>query len=72
MFVGQVFAGDRVFPELVDTAAIYSMSGGARPPRPHDPELSDRVWDMINACWANTPSQRIKIEEAISVLETEL
>lgn len=68
----QVFAGSRVFPLLVDTAAMYSMSGGTRPPRPHDPELSDRLWDMIDRCWANIPSQRITTQEAVEVLEAEL
>ena len=72
MPVLQVFAGSRAFPHLVDTAAMYSMSGGARPPRPHDPELSDRIWDMIDRCWSNIPSQRITIPEAVSILETEL
>ena len=64
--------GHHVFPHLVDIAVILSMSDGVRPPRPHDPELSDRVWDMINRCWANIPSQRITMGEAVSVLEAEL
>lgn len=69
----EVFADDnRVFPHLSDSAAIHAMSGGARPPRPRDSELSDRVWDVINRCWANTPSQRMTIAEVVSVLEGEL
>lgn len=68
----EVFAGNRVFPQLSDSAAIHAMSGGARPSRPHDPELSDRVWDVINRCWANTPSQRMTIADVVSVLEGEL
>ncbi|KAF9644513.1 kinase-like protein [Thelephora ganbajun] len=68
----QVFAGNLVFHTLNDTAAMYSMLGGSRPSRPDNPELSDRIWDMINKCWENTPSQRITIADAVSVLETEL
>lgn len=48
------------------------MVDGLRPPRPDNPELSDRVWDMINKLWEHTPSQRITIADAASVLETEL
>lgn len=48
------------------------MRDGSRPARPDILEFSDRVWGMVNACWENTPSQRITIADAISVLETEL
>ncbi|KAF9777412.1 kinase-like domain-containing protein [Thelephora terrestris] len=69
----EVLAGDCVFPHLrADIAAIYAMSSGTRPPRPHDPELSNRFWDMINKCWANEPSERIPIAEVVSALEIEL
>jgi len=68
----QVFAGNRMFHILADDAAVYLILNGLRPPRPNNPELSDRVWGMINRCWAHTPSRRIKIADAVSVLETEL
>lgn len=68
----QVFAGGRVFPRLSDTAAAYSMLDGLRPPRPNDPELSDQIWEMINRCWDNVPSQRMTIADVVSVLEAEL
>lgn len=48
------------------------MLEGSRPPRPNNPELSDRVWDMISGCWEVIPSHRISIEDVVSVLETEL
>ena len=52
--------------------AVYVMLDGSRPPRPDNLEPSDRVWDMINRCWEHTPSQRITVEDVVSVLETEL
>lgn len=48
------------------------MLEGSRPPRPDDPELSDRVWDMINLCWGSMPSQRITTEDVVYILEMEL
>jgi len=68
----EVFAVRRVFHNLSDTAAMYSMMDGSRPPRPEDPELSDRIWDMINNCWENTPTKRITMADVVSILDTEL
>ena len=68
----QVFAGSGMFPNLRDEAAAFAMLEGSRPPRPDDAQLSDRVWDIINSCWEKTPSQRITIADAVSILETEL
>ena len=61
-----------MFPNLSYHTVVYLMLEGSRPPRPDDPELSDRVWDMINLCWESTPSQRITIADVVYVLETEL
>lgn len=61
-----------MFPNLSGISAAYSMLEGSRPPRPDNPELSNRVWDTINKCWERTPSRRITIADAVSVLETEL
>ena len=48
------------------------MLNGRRPPRPDHPELSDRVWGMINGCWESVPSRRRTVMEVIAVLEAEL
>ena len=48
------------------------MLNGRRPPRPDSPELSDRVWEMIEGCWENIPSRRRTITEVITVLDAEL
>ena len=48
------------------------MLNGRRPPRPDHPELSDRVWEMIEGCWENIPSRRRTITEVITVLDAEL
>jgi len=48
------------------------MLSGRRPPRPDDPELSDRLWEMIKGCWESIPSRRKTITDAIVVLDAEL
>ena len=53
-------------------AAFHILTTGARPLRPHHPELSDRVWDMVQECWHSDPSRRIKIKDVILVLATEI
>ena len=51
---------------------MYSMLEGHRPSRPNHPELSDRLWGMIQGCWKGGPAQRMLISEVIAVLEVEL
>ena len=48
------------------------MLNGARPPRPANRGIPDRVWYMIERCWHNVPSKRISAREVVNLLETEL
>jgi len=48
------------------------MLNGRRPARPDHPELSDRVWKMINRCWKGDPAQRKTMAEVVTVLEAEV
>ena len=48
------------------------MLSGRRPPRPNHPELSDRMWGMIEGCWESDPSRRKTIAEVIVTLDAEL
>ena len=68
----QVLTGRLPFSEMTEAAATYSMLSGARPPRPDDRDIPDRVWDMIERCWDAVPSNRLLAGEAVSILETEL
>ena len=54
----QVFVADRY-----QFAAIHLPTNRIRPLRPHRPELSDRVWDMIQRCWHHNPSRRMPIRD---------
>jgi hypothetical protein len=67
-----MFAGRAPFSDESAVAGICSMSNGLRPARPNHPDLSDRVWDMIEGCWEGDPSQRKTITEAVAILEAEV
>jgi len=68
----QVFTGRLPFYEMTEMAATYSMLSGARPPRPDNHDIPDRVWDVIERCWDSVPSRRLSVGEAVRILETEL
>lgn len=68
----QVFAGQVPFSPMRRLVAIHLLVSGDRPPRPRHPELSDRVWDVIEKCWHGDPSRRIPIEAVVAILEGEL
>lgn len=69
---GQVLTGRVPFCEMTKAAASHSMLKGVRPQRPNGHRISDRMWYIIEHCWHSEPSERISIEEAVSLLETEL
>jgi len=48
------------------------MLNGRRPARPNHPELSDRVWRVIEGSWKVNPAKRKTIAEVVAILEAEL
>lgn len=47
------------------------MLNGGRPDRPDHPELSDRMWTMIQGCWMSNPAERTALSKVIAVLGAE-
>lgn len=70
--LGQIFAGQVPFSEKGTVAGVYSMLKGRRPDRPHHPELSDRVWKVIQRCWKDNPTQRKTMAQVVTILEAEV
>jgi hypothetical protein len=68
----QIFIERLPFSNIHQLAAIHLLTGGARPPRPPHPELSDRIWNMIQKCWDDDPSCRILIKDVVAILEREI
>lgn len=58
-------------PGSFDVVAAHMIWMGAQPPRPDHPEVSDRVWEMMNQCWARVPSERTTIREVVRILQAE-
>ncbi|KAF9789884.1 kinase-like domain-containing protein [Thelephora terrestris] len=68
----EILTGHPPFFELPGIAARNAMMTGRRPPRPNRPEVSDRLWAMVERCLHVVPSQRMSFREAVHLLETEL
>lgn len=48
------------------------MLNGRRPARPDHPELSARVWKLIEGSWKSNPARRKTMAEVVTVLEAEV
>jgi hypothetical protein len=57
---------------MVEAAVILSVFRDERPPRPDHPEVTDRVWDVIERCWSRNPLNRMTAAEVVDALEAEL
>jgi hypothetical protein len=68
----QVFAGHAPFPGMLQIAAINRMVGGDRPHQPQHPELSNRIWNMIEKCWDIDPFRRLPIGTAFATIREEI
>lgn len=53
-----------------DVAAVMTViTTNERPPRPAHQQLFDQLWEVIERCWQNDPSQRPAIREVVAFLE---
>jgi serine/threonine protein kinase len=68
----QVLVGRPPFAGQSDAAVILSVFRNNRPPRPVHPEVTDRVWNMIERCWNKDPFNRMSAAEVVDILEAEL
>ena len=67
----QVLAGEPPFAGIVE-AAVISVFRDKRPPRPDHPEVTDRVWNVIERCWTRDPLNRMTAAGVVDILEAEL
>ena len=68
---GQVLTGQPPFKEKSIFEAVDLMKKGDRPLRSDHPEISVPLWDTIERCWRNLPSERISAEEVFYLLKEE-
>ena len=64
----QVFIGAFPFSGIPDTAAMFEIMNGGRPPRPTHPVIAERLWSLMERCWDNEPHSRPEISEALETL----
>ncbi|GAB1524843.1 hypothetical protein RhiTH_007999 [Rhizoctonia solani] len=63
MIVFEVISREMPYAGAKDSAIVFKVVGGVKPTRPeaHIPkgiEPADRLWSMLNSCWANEPQER--------------
>ena len=55
----QILSGQVPYHYLVrDVQVLLELHQGKKPNRPANGFISDRLWGIINACWANMPNER--------------
>ena len=60
----QVLSGQVPFSNIKSNyVVVMAVWEGKRPPRPEHPSCSDRLWRLIQRCWAQDPRSRPKIRE---------
>ncbi|KAF9654070.1 kinase-like protein [Thelephora ganbajun] len=71
MLAWEVFEGKPPFAGKIEAAVILSVFQNNRPLRPVHPEVSDRVWAMIQRCWDRDPFRRMAATDIVDLLEAE-
>jgi hypothetical protein len=52
-----------------DFAVSQALVDGSLPPRPHVPELTDELWELMFKCWRSNPASRPCMREVKEVLK---
>jgi len=64
----QVFTGAVPFNDRRRLAAVVTIMGGERPPRPTDPSCTDGLWVLMGRCWHQDPRLRPRVSEVFKGL----
>ena len=62
-----MFNGTTSLGEVQGATPTFTTTQGKRPPRPKHPDVTGRLWKLIQRCWDDVPSSR---PEAPKVLQT--
>ena len=66
--LGQVLTGERPFGKMPNNWIILRVLYGERPQRPSSTEqISDCIWEMLQECWSDDPTQRPTLEHIITM-----
>ena len=66
--LGQVLTGERPFGKMPNHWIMLRVLYGERPQRPSSTEqISDCIWEMLQECWSDDPTQRPTLEHIITM-----
>ena len=64
----QAFTGAVPFNGVPGVAAVHEIMNGERPPRPHHPIFTTKLWELMQCCWDDDPHVRPRVSEVLRVL----
>jgi len=60
----EIFSGQVPYHYLIrEVQVLLELQNGNKPNRPTSGYISDTLWEIINACWADKPTDRPNVEE---------
>lgn len=71
MVIYEVLSGQAPFKECGSLAVILKILDGERPKRPQGGGgrlFTDKIWDMVQLCWRQAPSDRASAREVLQCL----
>ena len=69
MTIYEVLSGHVPLYRLNKLAVIKLLVDGQRPERPKGAWFTDGVWEVLERCWKQEPSERINVKSVLSFLE---
>jgi hypothetical protein len=66
----QVFTGAVPFHDKTPAAAAFAILKGLRPSRPENTVVTEKLWMLMNRCWAQDPRLRPDMSEVLQGLRT--
>ena len=66
--LAQIFFDTVPFRENNYLQVIRHVANGVRPKRLNDPRMADYTWNLVSMCWKPNPSERLTMEEIVTML----
>lgn len=73
LLVLQLYTSQSPFHGVSDGTAILRILNGKRPERPTfqgGPQMSDKLWSVVEQCWAQSPSDRPLSSELVELVRS--
>lgn len=70
MVMVEVFTGAVPYSGSTNFMAMLHITQGTRPPRPTHPMFTEKIWSLMQRCWAHDPESRPEASEVLELLLT--